>query len=348
MRIALDVMGGDNAPLSNINGAIQAINELDVEIVLLGDSNIIKAILPTDQSYSSKLTIAHCEETITFDEKPVKAVRTKKSSSIVVGLNMLKNNEVDAFVSAGSTGALLAGGLFIVGRIKGIDRPALTGVFPNENGGSLIMDVGANADCKPKNLDEFAVMGSIYAQNILNKKNPKVALVNIGSEEGKGNELYKNAYELMKVNTDYNFIGNIEAREIPYSNADVIICDGFTGNIIIKLSEGIASKFFQMLKKIMLKDMKSKIASLMLKKSLYAMKKELDSDEQGGVPLLGIDGIIIKAHGSSKEKAIKNAIKQSVIFYESNSLQMIKDYAKKHIKEWYNFIYILVLLNNIF
>ena len=261
---------------------------------------------------------------------------------------MLKNNEVDAFVSAGSTGALLAGGLFIVGRIKGIDRPALTGVFPNENGGSLIMDVGANADCKPKNLDEFAVMGSIYAQNILNKKNPKVALVNIGSEEGKGNELYKNAYELMKVNTDYNFIGNIEAREIPYSNADVIICDGFTGNIIIKLAEGIASQFFQMLKKIMLKDMKSKIASLMLKKSLYAMKKELDSDEQGGVPLLGIDGIIIKAHGSSKEKAIKNAIKQSVIFYESNSLQMIKDYAKKHIKEWYNFIYILVLLNNIF
>lgn len=244
---------------------------------------------------------------------------------------MLKNNEVDAFVSAGSTGAILAGGLFVVGRIKGIDRPALTGVFPNENGGSLIMDVGANADCKPKNLDEFAMMGSIYAQNILGRKNPKVALVNIGSEEGKGNELYKTAFELMKANADYNFVGNIEAREIPTSKVDVIVCDGFTGNIIIKLTEGIASRFFDMLKKVMFENIKTKFAALMLKKSLYNMKKELDADEQGGVPLLGIDGIIIKAHGSSKAKAIKNAIKQAVKFHESNSLTTIKDYAKKHV-----------------
>lgn len=339
MKIALDVMGGDNAPISNIKGAIESVKELDIEIVLLGNAKIIKGLLPENEVYSSKLTITHCEETISFDEKPVKAVRTKKDSSIVVGLNMLKNNEVDAFVSAGSTGAILAGGLFIVGRIKGIDRPALTGIFPNDNGGSLIMDVGANADCKPKNLDEFAMMGSIYAQNILNIVNPKIALVNIGSEEGKGNELYKTAYELMKANENYNFVGNIEAREIPNANVDVIVCDGFTGNIIIKLAEGLASKFFQMLKKVLLKNNISKLASLMLKKSLSSMKKELDSDEQGGVPLLGINGIIIKAHGSSKEKAIKNAIKQAVKFHESNSLQMIKDYAKKHIKEWYNSIY---------
>ncbi|WP_313568591.1 phosphate acyltransferase PlsX [Acetoanaerobium noterae] len=331
MKIALDVMGGDNAPKSNIDGAIEAIKELNIEIILLGDSAQIQEIMPKDEALSSKMTVVHCDETITFDEKPVKAVRTKKKSSIVVGLNMLKNNEVDAFVSAGSTGAILAGGLFVVGRIKGIDRPALTGVFPNENGGSLIMDIGANADCKPKNLDEFAMMGSIYAQNILGRKNPKVALVNIGSEEGKGNELYKTAFELMKANAYYNFVGNIEAREIPTSKVDVIVCDGFTGNIIIKLTEGIASRFFDMLKKVMFENIKTKFAALMLKKSLYNMKKELDADEQGGVPLLGIDGIIIKAHGSSKAKAIKNAIKQAIKFHESNSLTTIKDYAKKHV-----------------
>ncbi len=332
MKIALDVMGGDNAPESNMMGAIEAIKELDVEIILLGDLAQIQEIMPTDEVIKRKMKIVHCEESITFDEKPVKAVRTKKKSSIVVGLNMLKNNEVDAFVSAGSTGAILAGGLFVVGRIKGIDRPALTGVFPNENGGSLIMDVGANADCKPKNLDEFAMMGSVYAKNILGRENPKVALVNIGSEEGKGNELYKTAFELMKKNTDYSFVGNIEAREIPTSKVDVIVCDGFTGNIIIKLTEGIAARFFYMLKNAMLKNIKTKLASLMLKKSLYTMKKELDSDEQGGVPLLGVNGIIIKAHGSSKSRAIKNAIKQAVKFYESDSLSIIKDYAKKHLK----------------
>ncbi len=331
MKIALDVMGGDNAPQSNMDGAIEAIKEFGVEVVLLGDKSKIQGLIPSDDTISSKMIIVHCEETIGFDEQPVKAVRTKKNSSIVVGLNMLKNNEVDAFVSAGSTGAILAGGLFIVGRIKGIDRPALTGIFPNEHGGSLIMDIGANADCKSRNLDEFAMMGSVYAENILGREKPRVALVNIGSEDGKGNELYKNSFELMKKNKDYNFVGNIEARDIPTSNVDVIVCDGFTGNIIIKLTEGIALRFFDMLKRAMFENIKTKLAALMLKKSLKDMKKELDSDEQGGAPLLGVDAIVIKAHGSSKARAIKNAIKQAIKFYESNLLSTIKDYAKKQV-----------------
>lgn len=329
MRIALDAMGGDNAPDSNIQGAVMAAKEMDIKIFLLGDKDVINKKLKEIKYNKDNIDVIHCSETIENEETPVKAVRTKKDSSLVVGLNMIKEGKADAFVSAGSTGAILAGGLFILGRIKGIDRPALTGVFPTKGKGSVLLDLGANAECKPKNLDQFALMGSIYAKNILSVDNPTVALVNIGSEAEKGNELYKTAHELMKNNESYNFVGNIEARDIPDSEIDVIVCDGFTGNIILKMTEGVVSKMMGLIKNAILSDIKSKVAGLLLKKSLKNIKKSLDSEEHGGVLLLGVNGILIKAHGSSSSKAIKNAIKQAKKFHDSQSVNKIIDYAQK-------------------
>lgn len=329
MRIALDAMGGDNAPDSNILGAVMAANELNIKIFLLGDQDIVNESLNKIKQKKDNIEVIHCSEIIQNEDKPVKAVRAKKDSSLVVGVNMVKDGEADAFVSAGSTGAILAGGLFILGRINGIDRPALTGIFPAKGKGSVLLDIGANADCKPKNLDQFGLMGSIYAKNILSVENPKVALVNIGTEAEKGNDLYKTAHELMKNNHNYNFVGNIEARDIPDSQVDVIVCDGFTGNIILKLTEGVASKMFGLIKSAILSDIKSKLGGLLLKSSFNKMKASLDSEEQGGVLLLGVNGIVIKAHGSSSSKAIKNAIKQAKLFYESKSVDKIIDYAQK-------------------
>lgn len=329
MRIALDAMGGDNAPESNILGAVAAVKELDVEIFLLGNKEIIEKKLDEIKYSKDKIKVIQCNEVIENEETPVKAVRTKRDSSLVVGLNMVKDSQADAFVSAGSTGAILAGGLFILGRIKGIDRPALTGVFPTKGKGSVLLDIGANADCKPKNLDQFGLMGSIYSKSILSVENPKVALVNIGSEAEKGSDLYKAAHELMKNNENYNFVGNIEARDIPDSEIDVIVCDGFTGNIILKTTEGVVSKMMGLIKSAILSDIQSKIAGLLLKKSLKNIKSSLDSEEQGGVLLLGINGILIKAHGSSSSKAIKNAIKQAKKFHDSQAVDKIIDYAQK-------------------
>lgn len=328
MKIILDAMGGDSSPGSNVKGAILATKEMDIEILLLGDELIIRSLIKEfGEEDNEQIKIIHCSETISMEEKPVKAIRTKKDSSLSKGLSMLKKREADAFVSAGSTGAILAGGLFIVGRIKGIDRPALAGIYPTQNGGSVLMDIGANSDCKPKNLLEFGMLGSIYASNVLKKTDPKVALVNIGTEEEKGNELYKEAHSLIKSKNQYSFIGNIEAREIPSGQADVMICDGFTGNIILKLTEGVAKTIFSSIKTTMSTSIWKKMVGLILKRSLKNLKKSLDSDEHGGAPLLGVDGIIIKAHGSSNEKAIKNALKQAKIFYDSNSLEKIREYA---------------------
>lgn len=328
MKVLLDAMGGDHAPLSNIEGAIAAVSEWDVEVVLLGDEEVILTHLKKmGEDKNPKITVLHCSQKISMDEKPVQAIRTKKDSSLVKGLGMLKNKEADAFVSAGSTGALLAGGLFLVGRIKGIDRPALTGVYPTVRGGSVLLDIGANADCKPKNLDEFAMMGAIYASAVLGRRNPKVALINIGTEEEKGNELYKEAHQLMKGNENYHFTGNIEAREVPGGEIDVMVCDGFTGNIILKLTEGVAKTLFSQIKGVFLSSFVNKLAGAAVSPSLKKLRDHLDSDEYGGAPLLGVNGIIIKAHGSSGSKAIKNAIRQAKIFHESRSLQKIIDYA---------------------
>ncbi|SHJ66005.1 phosphate acyltransferase PlsX [Tepidibacter formicigenes] len=324
MKIVVDCMGGDNAPYSTVEGVVSAINEFDIDIIATGDKNVLEENFNKYTFDKSKLEIIHTSEIILNEDKPVKAIRSKKDSSMVVALNLVKEGKADAVVSAGNTGALLAGGLFILGRVEGLDRPALCTFLPNKKGMSVLLDAGANADCKPRNLLEFGVMGDIYASKILNINSPKVGIVNVGEEEGKGNELSKKSYEMLKNNKDINFIGNVEARNIPYGYSDVIVCDGFTGNVILKLMEGVAMSIFSMLKETFLSSIKTKIGAALLKDDLLNMKKNLDYTEYGGAPLLGVNGALIKAHGSSNGKAIKNAIKQSIKFVEGNVLNEIK------------------------
>lgn len=323
MKIVVDGMGGDNAPYSTVEGVVNAINEFNIDIIITGDKSILEENFNKYDFNRSKLEIVHTSEIILNEDKPVKAIRGKKDSSMVVALNMVKEGKADAIVSAGNTGALLAGGLFILGRINKLDRPALCSFMPTKDGMSVLLDAGANSDCKPRNLLEFAVMGEVYSSKVLNIDNPKVAIVNIGEEEGKGNELSKKSYDLLK-NSDVNFIGNVEARNIPFGYTDVIICDGFTGNVILKLAEGVVISVFSILKESFLSSIKTKIGAFLLKDDLMKLKKNLDYTEYGGAPLLGVNGALIKAHGSSNGKALKNAIKQSIKFLEGNVLNEIK------------------------
>lgn len=308
MKIAIDAMGGDHAPLEPVKGAIDALQHIDAEMVLIGDEGQIRQELKKYKYDESRVTVVHTSEVITGEDKPVVAIKRKKDSSMVVGLLQLKDKEIDAFVSAGNTGALLAGGLLRVGRIKGIDRPALCSVYPTRTGMSILADAGANADCKPRNLLEFGIMGSLYAQNVLSIDNPRVGLANIGHEEGKGNALVIEAYDMLK-ESNVNFIGNVEARDIPDGATDVIVCDGFTGNVILKLSEGVAKSFSSMIKEIFMKSPLTKVAALLVKNGLGEMKKGMDYTEYGGAPLLGVKGLVVKAHGSSNAKAFMNAIR---------------------------------------
>lgn len=322
MIIAVDAMGGDHAPHEIVKGCIAAQKELDVEIFLVGDKDTIEKEIQRYNGDLNKIHIKHCTEIVNNHDKPVQAIRQKKDSSMVVGLNMLKRQEVDAFISAGNTGALLAGSLFQIGRIKGIDRPAIAVPYPTKKGISLLVDAGANAECKAKNLLEFAMMGKIYAEKVLNMKETRVGLVNIGSEEGKGTEIVKKAYELLN-NSELNFIGNIEARELPNGAADIIVCDGFVGNVILKLTEGVAITIMRMLKNALEKNLLSKLGALLLMPTLRKFKNELDYTEYGGALLLGVNGAVIKAHGSSNAKAIKNAIVQAEKFVEQQIIQSI-------------------------
>lgn len=308
MKIALDAMGGDHAPVETVKGAIDALAHIESTIVLIGDADAIKAELNKYDYDKARVEVVHASEVITGEDKPVKAIKSKKDSSMVIGLEALRKQEYDAFLSAGNTGALLAGGLLKVGRIKGIDRPALCSVYPTRGGMSILADAGANAECKPRNLLEFGIMGSLYAQNVLGIDNPRVALANIGHEEGKGNSLVIEAYGMLK-DANMNFIGNVEARDIPAGATDVIVCDGFTGNIILKLSEGVAKSFSSMIKEIFTKSVLTKMAALIVKTGLGDMKKSMDYTEYGGAPLLGVKGLVVKAHGSSNAKAFMNAIR---------------------------------------
>lgn len=330
MKIVIDAMGGDNAPRSTVEGAVLALKNFPVEIVLTGDKEKIERALESYEYDKSRLEIIHTTQKIENEDKPVKAIRSKKDSSMVVGLNLVKEKKADGIVSAGNTGALLAGGLFVLGRLKGIDRPALCSYLPTREGVSILIDAGANADCKPQNILEFGMMGSAYAQGVLKLQNPKVGIVNIGSEEGKGNELTKKAYELLKENTiDINFVGNVEARDIPSGDVDVIVCDGFTGNVVLKLTEGVAMTMFSMLKSAFTKNTVTKLGALLSKGGLMDMKKRLDYKEYGGAPFMGVDGCLIKAHGSSDSKAIMNAVRQAIAFNEGNVLENIKSSLRK-------------------
>ncbi len=318
MRIAVDAFGGDNAPDEIVKGSVRAAQNLNCDIILVGDEAILQQKLQEIGYCGNRITIHHATEVIGGEESPVEAIRHKRDSSMMVALKLCKNKEADAVVSAGNTGAYFAGAFRVLGRIKGIRRPALTAFMPTVNQTkSVMMDVGANADCKPEHLAQFAQMGSLYAEKILNIENPKVYLVNIGTEEHKGNELSQKAHELLKANSNIHFCGNIESRELTTGFADVIVCDGFTGNVIIKAIEGTSSALFGLLKKSFLKSVTTKLAALMMKPHIKSLKSMLDYSEYGGVPLLGIDGVVIKAHGSSNAKAFENAIKSAHVFAET-------------------------------
>ncbi len=308
MRIGIDAFGGDNAPEAVILGVKEALNSIESNIVLYGDESTIVRLLTKHEVNLQKIEIVHTTQIVSGEDKPVMAVKKKKDSSMIKGLIDLRKKELDAFLSAGNTGALLAGGLLKVGRIKGIDRPALVSVYPTNKGISVLADAGANAECKARNLKEFSIMGSLYAKEILQIENPKVGLVNIGDEKGKGTALVKEAYEEIEKLDNINFIGNVEARDISFGQVDVIVCDGFTGNIILKLSEGVVKSLSDMFKNVFMKNVFTKISALAVKSGLSDIKKKLDYSEYGGAPLLGVKELIVKAHGSSNPKAFKNAI----------------------------------------
>lgn len=330
MRIAVDAMGGDNAPYEIVVGALDAVKgNPDITVVLVGKEDEINRIIDEKTKDRSGIEVVNATEVIEFDDVPTKAVRSKKDSSLVVAMKLVKDKQADAFLSAGSTGAILVGGLFIVGRIKGIDRPALTGFFPNPKGYTVLLDIGANADCKARNILEFGVMGSLYAEKVLGIKNPSVGLLNNGTEEGKGNDLTKEAFALMKGSDQINFYGNIEGRDMPAGTVDVAVTDGFTGNVVLKTTEGVASTIMKMMKDALMSSTKGKIAGAMIKSDMKALKDGFSADAIGGAPFLGVDGVVLKAHGNSRAIAITNAILQARRFKESNYIEELKAHIEK-------------------
>ena len=326
IKIAVDAMGGDNAPQEIVKGAVDAVNERkDVHIFLVGHKSAVETELGKYNYPKGRITVIHAEEVIETAEPPVLAIRKKKQSSIVIGMNMVKQQEADAFVSAGSSGAILVGGQVIVGRIKGIERPPLAPLIPTEKGVSLLIDCGANVDARPSHLVQFARMGSIYMEHIVGIKNPRVAIVNIGAEEEKGNALVKETFPLLKECQDIHFTGSIEAREIPHGAADVIVCEAFTGNVILKLYEGVGSTFLHIVKKGLMSTLRSKIGALLIKPALKETLKSFDASAYGGAPLLGLKGLVVKTHGSSKASEVKNSIIQCVAFKEQDINGKIKN-----------------------
>lgn len=325
-KVALDAMGGDNAPQAVIQGAVDvALKREDIKIFLVGQEDVVNAELQKYTYPKERIEVVHASEVIETAEPPVMAIRKKKDSSIVVALNMVKKGEADAFVSAGSSGAVLVGGQLIVGRIKGVERPPLAPLMPTEKGVSLLIDCGANVDARPSHLVQFAKMGSIYMKNVMGIENPRVAIVNIGAEEEKGNALVKETFPLLKECDDINFIGSIEAREIPHGGADVIVCEAFVGNVILKLFEGVGAVLLSEVKKGLMTSLRSKIGALLIKPALKETMKSFDASEYGGAPLLGLNGLVVKTHGSSTAKEIANSIVQCVTFKEQDISGKIKE-----------------------
>ena len=325
-RVALDAMGGDNAPREIVKGAVEAVRKRkDIKVLLTGKEDVIRKELSAYTYPEEQIEIVNATEVIETAEPPVKAIRGKKDSSIVVAMKMVKKGEADAFVSAGSSGAVLVGGQVLVGRIKGVERPPLAPLIPTLKGVSLLIDCGANVDARPSHLVQFAKMGSIYMESVMGKKNPTVGIVNIGAEEEKGNALVKETFPLLKECPDINFIGSVEARDIPYGAADVIVCEAFAGNIILKLYEGVAGALLKKVKKGMLSSLRSKIGALLVKPALKGVLKDFDTSEYGGAPLLGLNGLVVKTHGSSKSKEVCNSIIQCVAFKEQKINEKIKE-----------------------
>ena len=325
MKIAVDAMGGDKAPAEIIKGAVLAAQKYSCEIILVGDEAIIGDELKAAGGSSLPITIRHAAEVVAMGEHPADAVRNKKNSSIVVATKMVKDGECDAVLSAGSTGASVAAAQLILKRIHGIGRPAIATPIPTPQGITLLLDSGANVDSKPENLIQSGIMGSLYAEHVLGKKNPSVALLNIGEEETKGNEQAKEAYQLLKGLTTINFAGNAEGRDIPRGVFDVVICDGFVGNIVLKFGEGLALTIMKLLTEELTANGGLKLLGRDLIASTFRnMSKRLDVSENGGAPLLGVDGYCIISHGSSDERAISSAIGVACNYVDSKILERIK------------------------
>lgn len=326
IKIAVDAMGGDNAPGEIVKGAVDAISRRsDIQVLLVGREDAVQQELKKYTVPKEQLKLIPASEVIETDEPPVNAVRRKKDSSIVVGMNLIRSGEADAFVSAGSSGAILVGGQVIVGRIKGVERPPFGALIPTEKGVSLLLDSGANVDARPSHLVQFARMGSIYMEHVIGITKPRVGIVNIGAEEEKGNALVKETFPLLKACSDINFTGSIEAREIPHGGADVIVCEAFTGNVILKLYEGTGAVLISMVKQGMLSTLRSKIGALLVKPALKETLKKFDATQYGGAPLLGLKGLVVKTHGSAKAVEVSNSIIQCVTFKEQKINEKIKE-----------------------
>ena len=329
-RVALDAMGGDNAPVEMVKGAVEAVQKRnDIQVLLTGKEEILKEELAKYTYPDEKIHIVNATEVIETAEPPVKAIRSKKDSSLVTAMKLVRNGEADAFVSAGNSGAVLVGGQLLVGKIKGVERPPLAPLIPTLKGVSLLIDCGANVDARPSHLVQFAKMGSIYMESVVGKKNPTVGIVNIGAEEEKGNALVKETFPLLKECSGINFIGSIEARDIPAGYADVIVCEAFVGNVILKLYEGLGSTFMKMLKTGLMKDTRSKVGALLVKPAVKETMKAFDASEYGGAPLLGLKGLVVKTHGSARAVEIRHAIFQCVQFRQ----QKINEKIAAHMVE---------------
>ena len=326
MKLVLDAFGGDNAPQAVIDGVKTALETWDdFDVILTGDEAAInKELAERGLAGSDRISVIHAPEVITCDEQPTVAVKRKKNSSLVAAMNVMAAHEADCLISAGSTGAVLTGATLIVRRIPGVKRPALAPVMPTAERPYLLLDCGANSDCKPEYLQQFAVMGTAYMQGVMGVPSPKVGLVNNGEEEAKGSELTKAAYALLK-ETDVNFAGNCEGREIFSGEYDVIVTDGFTGNIILKEAEGLAETLFKMIKKEICSSFRTKVGAALAKPAFKAVKKTMDYTEYGGAPLLGINGGIIKAHGSSDAKAFVSAIRQARLYVNGRVTEKIAE-----------------------
>ncbi len=329
IKVVVDAMGGDNAPGEIIKGAVEALAAAeDIKILLVGQEEILTKNLEQYTYDKDRLTVVNASEVIEMAEPPVKAIRRKKDSSIVVGMKLVRDKEADAFVSAGSTGGVLVGAQLLIGRIRGIERPPLAPLIPTENGVSLLIDCGANVDARPDHLVQFAEMGSIYMKYVMGIQDPKVAIVNIGAEEEKGNALVKETFPLLQASDKIHFVGSIEAREIPHGGADVIVCEAFTGNVILKLYEGVAATLLSAVKRGLMSTLRSKIGALLIKPALKKTLKSFDSAQYGGAPMLGLNGLVVKTHGSSKALEIKNTVLQCQTFIKQDINGKIRENLK--------------------
>ena len=328
--IALDAMGGDYAPEQTVKGAVEAVNSSDeIRVILVGKQDMIAKELEKYKYAKEDIEVVHASEIIDMGDVPTIAIKDKKDSSLVVAMRLVREGKADALVSAGSTGAVLVGGQLVVGRLKGIKRPPLAPFIPTTKGFSLLIDCGANVDARPEHLVQFAQMGSIYYENVMGKKNPTVALLNIGTEEEKGNQLVKDTKPLMKECKNINYIGSVEARELVSGAADVIVCEAFVGNVVLKFFEGLALTLFGSLKEGLMSSTRTKLGALLVKPALKGLKNQFDTSSQGGAPLLGLKGLVVKAHGNSSSKEIEIALKQCISFKKQKINEKIKEMTER-------------------